>query len=313
MDARLVPLALVLLGYVGCAENNESGMMPGEPAETTVVPAAPGAMARRIDSATHEFSRNPQGGAPETSDVSPAMPRKIIYTAELEVVVEDLGTSEAELTKLVRQYGGYLAESSVAGTAGSHRSGRWKVRVPVERFDTFVDAVAHLGELQKRATGSQDATEEFYDLEARLKNKHVEEDRLIKHLEETAGELKEILEVERELSRVREEIERMEGRRRLLENLAALTTVTINLFERNDYIPPIAPTFGQQIARTFNGSVEALVSLGKAFVLLAVALAPWLPLLLLLAGAIWVFVRVLVRLANASRPRAGDLPPVRID
>ena len=85
---------------------------------------------------------------------------------------------------------------------------------------------------QKNTTDSQDVTEEYYDVEARIKNKRVEEERLLKHLEQSTGKLEDILKVEKEISRVRGEIERQQGRLQYLDKLSALTTVTITLHER---------------------------------------------------------------------------------
>ena len=76
----------------------------------------------------------------------------------------------------------------------------------------------------------------------------------------------------------------MQGRIRYLGNLSALSTVTITATEIHNYTPPVHPTFADQIARTFNESLDDLIDFGKAVVLFAVALAPWLPLILV-AGA----------------------------
>ena len=84
-------------------------------------------------------------------------------------------------------------------------------------------------------------SEEYFDLDARQAAKKVEETRLLKHLADSTGKLDEILAVERELSRVRSEIERMQGRLRALSNLTTLATVTINVSEIKDYVPPRAP------------------------------------------------------------------------
>ena len=97
---------------------------------------------------------------------------------------------------------------------------------------------------------------EYYDLEARIKNKQQEETRLLKHLADSTGKLEDILAVERELTRVRGEIEQMQGRIRYLGNLSALSTVTLNVTEVRNYTPPVHPTFGNaDRARTFNDSL----------------------------------------------------------
>ena len=105
--------------------------------------------------------------------------------------------------------------------------------------------------------GSQDVTEEYVDLEARIRNKREEEKRLLKHLADSTGKLEDILAVEKELSRVRGEAEQMEGRLRFLADRAELSTVTIEASEWKDFKPPVAATFRTQVGRTFFLSVEA--------------------------------------------------------
>jgi hypothetical protein len=174
-----------------------------------------------------------------------------------------------------------VADSDRSGSAGTNRHGTWKVRIPVENYDAFLKDSVALGELVSVKADSQDVSEEFYDLEARERAKKVEEDRLLKHLTDSTGKLDEILTVERELSRVRSEIERMQGRLRVLGNLTSLATVTVTAREIKGYIPPQAPTLATKISRTFYESLESLQRLGETVLLAAVALAPWLPLILL--------------------------------
>jgi hypothetical protein len=232
-------------------------------------------------------------GAPAAAPAIPpaAMPRKIIYTTEIDLVAETLAGAERELGRLVKQAGGYLAETEISGSPGSPRQGRWRARVPVGRFDTFVAAVTRLGELQNIHTNSQDVSEEYYDLEARLANKRVEEQRLLKHLTHSTARLEEILAVERELSRVRGEIEQMEGRRKMLASVADLATVTITVHEVKDYAPPKAAGLGAQVGRTFHESVSLLGEFLKGLVLCAVGLAPWALVTALVALPLWLFLR----------------------
>ena len=154
-----------------------------------------------------------------------------------------------------------------------------------------MDAVKKLGELQRIHQDSQDVTEEFYDVRARLANKRVEEARLIAHLKQSTSKLTDILAVERELSRVREEIERMEGRLRVLTDQTDLTTVTVSIQEVQRYIPAERTAFGAMIGRTFRGSLNRMGDLARAIVLAIVALAPWLLVGLLLGYPLWLLLR----------------------
>lgn len=273
-----VCLVLGLLAAAGCGEK-PAGLITrlSDEAPASAAAPPPSRIAGVMSPATKQDSADSAPAANQDKNFV----RKIIYTAEIDLIVESLEKAERELNRLVAGDKGYVSEMNIQGQPGSSRTGTWKLRVPVDRFDGFLEAAAGLGELENRRINSQEVTEEFYDLEARIKNKKVEEARLLKHLEESTAKLKDTLEVEKEVSRVREEIERMEGRIRLLANLTSLTTVTIVLHERLNYVPPQAPSFTTTIARTFAASVQTLTNTGKAVVLFVVAIGPWLPFLLL--------------------------------
>jgi hypothetical protein len=237
-----------------------------------------------------EAPQQPAGGQGKRAGALPVA-RKIIYTGDIEVIVEDFGKAAAAIEKLVRDNKGYLAHSDISNSPGAPRSGTWRARVPVDRFDAFRDAVAGLGEVQKNVTDSQDVTDEFYDLQARIKNKQKEEARLNDILQKATGKLEDVLKVEEVLSRVRGEIEQLQGQAQRLANLTALTTITITLHERRSYVPPEAPGLGTTLGRTFSGSVDALASLGRGLLVLVVALAPWLPVAALIALPCWLLLR----------------------
>src|SRR5262249_9770143 len=240
--------------------------------------------------------------------------RKIIYNADVQLVVEDLPNAEDSLKQLLRKYDGFIAQSELTGSAGARRSGHWRLRIPVEGFDEFLSELVKLGVPERNKTDSQDVTDQFYDLEARVKNRKSEEESLRKLLEQTTGKMEDILAVRRELNQVRGDIDQKEGQLRRLANLSSLTTVNVTLKEEKDYAPPQSPTFASNIAGTFAGSVDALQSLGKALVLFVVALAPGLPLLLLIAIPAWLLLRrrrplLAQRVAGSAAP-ASAAPPV---
>lgn len=269
----LVLLALVL----GCGVQSarESARTSTESAPYGATTDSPGSSLNLSTRAVGAQAEKQDSAVPSAQRLQ----RKIIYTADVDLVVDDFSDVSARVEELVRQNDGYIASSNLGGSAGDRRSGTWKVRVPVERFDAFLDAARTLGEVRRIGTNSQDVSEEFYDVEARIRNRKREEEQLLKLLAERTGELDDVLAVERELSRVREEVERLEGRLRVLQDLTALTTVTLTVEEVKNYVPAEAATLGTRVQRTFGSSLESLRTTGESLLILAVALSPWLVVL----------------------------------
>lgn len=245
-------------------------------------------------------------GAPA---VSPVVPRKIIYNAVMDLVAEDVGKAEQELRRLVKQENGYIAKSDLQGATGSQRRGYWIIRIPVAHFDAFREALLKLGEVQKDSIDSQDVTDQFYDLEARIRTNKAEEESLRKMLAEASAQ-PQVLALRQELNRLRTELEVQQGQLNRLDKLSAMATFTITIQERRGYVPAEAPTFGTRLGRTFGDSFAALRGFGEGLTLVVVALGPWLPVAMVVGVPLWVLVRrVRQRLPLPAVP-AAVTPPV---
>jgi hypothetical protein len=201
--------------------------------------------------------------------------RRIIYEAQVSLVVKKMAETEAEIARLLKQFNGYVADASVDRRQGHELTGRWKVRVPAPQFDAFLEEVSKLGIAENRQQTAQDVTEEFVDLEAQITNKKRLEERIVALLQDASGKIKDVIEVERELARVRGEIEQMEGKLRYLTNRTDLTTVSITAREEENYVPPAAPTFVNRITQAWSSSLTALQTFGEKLVVATVAAAPW--------------------------------------
>lgn len=217
--------------------------------------------------------------------------RKIIYTASLSIVVEEFSGVEQAISQLVKQHGGFISSANLSLNQGSERSGLWTVRVPVASYEAFLDSTGDLGVPERREQHGQDVTAEYVDLEARIRSKKKLEERILELLADNKGEIKDVIEVERELSRVRTEVEKMEGRMRYLADRTELTTVTLNIREEKNYVPPQAPGLGSQIASTWGSSIGAIVSVGQGLLLTVVACVPWLVLVAAVVAPVWMWRR----------------------
>ncbi|MBX3415411.1 MAG: DUF4349 domain-containing protein [Pirellulales bacterium] len=268
----LRPIGFLCLLITGCgtAENAQDFLEMAASAPLASRGAAP-TSAPALEPAVLAKGVPAEGAA----TVPPGFNRKIIYSADVELVVEDFSGLPDEVVALVKKFNGYIADSTLSGTAGSNRSATWRIRIPVAKFEEFVGATKGLGELVRAGTNSQDVSEEYYDVEARIRNKTKEEERLLKLLEERPGKLEEVIAIERELSRVREELERMQGRMRVLADLTSLTTVNLTINEIRDYQPPQAPSFVTRARRAFEGSLAGIQSTAESLTLALVSFLPW--------------------------------------
>jgi Domain of unknown function (DUF4349) len=233
-------------------------------------------------------------------------PRKIIYTASIDLLVDDIDQTDKDIRQLVgEQQGAYVAKAEVRGSPGARRTGSLTVRVPVGQFEAFRQALAKLGEVQRETLDSQDVTDQFYDLDARIKNNVAEEESLRKLLDKAAaGKLEDYLAVRDKLRQVTAELDVQKGQLQRLDKLSALATVTIALNERKSYVRPETPAFGTRIGRTFGGSIESLVDFGQGLVLVLVALVPWLPVIVVVVAPAWMWLR---RRRRRAVPVVGDV------
>ncbi|MBN2295130.1 MAG: DUF4349 domain-containing protein [Pirellulales bacterium] len=195
------------------------------------------------------------------------------------------------LLKIAGQYSGYIAGSNISGSPGSRRSGSWEIRIPVEHYHKCLEALRGLGELRSESSNSKDISEEYYDLNSRIRNKQKEEERLLKLLEDATGKLQEILTIERELSRVRGEIKRMQGRFRVINDLTAMTTVNLSVEEIKYYDPPKIQGYSARVSMAFQNSLHNVKSFAESLSIAAAALAPWAVVFLPPAVVVWIVVR----------------------
>lgn len=228
--------------------------------------------------------------------------RRIIYEARLSLIVEQFDGVPQRIAALAAEHGGYVSRADVHGAAGSPRSGEWTVRVEAARYAPFLEEASRLGELESRHEDSQEVTEEFYDLEARIRSKQQEEARLLVHLDQTTSKLEDILTVEKELLRVREELERLQGRVRLLTDRSEMSTVSLTVREVQGYVPAESPTFATRLGRTWDETLTGLLTAGQGIVLFGVAAVPWLLILAVPALLAWRVLRRMTRRRPAAQP-----------
>ncbi len=204
--------------------------------------------------------------------------RKLIRTGRLSGTVDDYDPFRAELDTWMSAHGGYVADATLNHNAGRVGWGTLQLRVPSDHLDDLLAWTEGKVEVGSLSIDSQDVTEQWTDIDARLNNMKRTETRLAHLLEFETSNLTDVLSVERELARVRGDIESLEGRLRVLNDQISLASLTLDIQVRTAYEPALKMTFGDQISSTFGGSIAAMETFARGAILVVVALSPWLAL-----------------------------------
>ena len=271
----------------------------GEAADNTASSAAPEAPA--------EGARGETGSLDEGAVAQP-LPEEsmIIYTGDISIVVADTEAAATDIEALATGMGGRVVSSSFYQSGQGALAGSITIRVPVERFDEAMNRIQEMAvEVRRADRSSEDVTEEYVDLQARLENLEATADRVRSFLDQ-AGTVEEALAVNQELSRLEEEIEAYKGRIQFLENRADFSTITVNLTP-DELAQPIE-VGGWRLGGAAREAVEALLGalqgVARILVWIVVFLLP-LAIIILLPLAIIIRL-VLRRMGRRSQREVTD-------
>lgn len=185
---------------------------------------------------------------------STTIQRKLIKRGDVSFETNDLSKTKQSISEGVKKYNGYIANENEYKSS-NRISNAVTVRIPSKHFDSFLaDISADVTKFDSKNISVSDVTEEFLDVQARLKVKKALEERYSELLKK-AKSVKEILEVERELTNVRSDIESMEGRLKYLQNQVSFSTLTIN-FYKVQIVRSSEDNFWRRLAQAFNNGIS---------------------------------------------------------
>ncbi len=222
--------------------------------------------------------------------------RMIIRRASLDLIVRDTRQALGEIEKLAKEMGGYVTSLNTYQYERGETASV-TLRVPAERLDAALERLRGLATtVRQESVSGGDITEEFVDLEARLRHLEAKEKQLLEFLDR-AEDTEAVLAVYEHLSQTQAEIEQVKGRMRFLENQVALATITVNLTP--DVMAQPLETTGWNIPQTVRKAVQALLRvlqfLVRAFIYLVILVLPVLLFLALFAAGVYFLIRALVR------------------
>lgn len=285
---------LAVVAVFACTRGQESGNMARDEVQVTGAPAASPdvgfaggrAMAPMAAKVAAEAATEPAQSQQLPSVQDSVAPNMLIRSGNVSIEVDSLEIAIASVRALATKLGGYVGNISMTTGAYEVRSATLELRIPATRFDEAVNTLGPIGRVEFSNSTAQDVGEEFVDVNARVANSKRLEERLVSLLATRTGKLEDVLAVERELARVREEIERYEGRIRFLKTRVATSTLSVTVHEKAPLVSSnpgtnvIAEAF-RDMWRNFVRFIATIIS----------SLGVVIPLLVIATGIVWWFRR----------------------
>jgi hypothetical protein len=299
-----VVLMLVLALVFSCSGKKEA---PGEFFKTGDAPDS--TLMTMSEEAAPALAPPPPSPAGDTTGTTPVpaptvKKRKIIKTAEITIEVKDFADSMVRIKEIVREVAPNEDDGSIFGTTESKSesgktSGTVVIRINPDRFDLLIDKLVTVGDVQYQRISGEDVTKEYYDLQARLSSKKEMEKRLIQLLATRTNSVADLLEVERELGRVREEIESIQGTIRYYDDLVGMSTVNLTITEPESVVAGAGGFWGP-IKQAVMDSFEVFGKSIAALIIFVMGVLPWA----VVAFIVFLIVRRIVRKRRAGAEQA---------
>ena len=237
--------------------------------------------------------------------VEAAVDRKIIRDANLTIEVASTTEAQQRVTSIAETLGGFVVTSEARQRQDSEPAKRTLdiklvIRVPSGQFNAALEQIEKLAtNLPERNVTGQDVTEEFIDLDARLKTQKALELQFLDIMKQ-AKKVNDALEVQSQIAGVRTEIEKLEGRRRFLESKSSLSTITVNIHTPTPIVVT-ASGFTYTIREALSDSIDVATGIVLFFIRFAIVMTPVFVLLILPAGLIALYFRRRVRRIRLAR------------
>lgn len=206
----------------------------------------------------------------------------VVRNAGITLTTSDFESARASLDDIVRHQHGYLGELNLSTPSGSGRSFNATVRVPADQLDATLVELRKLGRVESESQSAQEVTAQYVDLEARLTNARNTESRLSDLLRERTGKLSDVLAFEKEIDRVRGEIESMEAERKSVAHQVDFASIAVNVSEVYRAQLQLAPV--STPSRIRNAAVEGYRTLVDGVVAVILFVFSYGPSVLLWVG-----------------------------
>jgi hypothetical protein len=226
----------------------------------------------------------------DSAGAAQAYMRKVIQNAEMTIETDKPSDGQQKIGVIAEKHGGFvvISESKHNDAASQNVAStvvNVVVRVPSQKFQAALDEVRGVGGriLHEKSSG-QDVTEEYIDLEARIRTKRALEAQFLEIMKQ-ARKISDAMEVQTQLAEVRTEIERLEGRRRFLENQSSLSTINVTLHTPTPVVAAATRGFVYDLKGAFGDGMDMGAGIFLGIIQFVIVM---IPVTLFILGPAWL-------------------------
>ncbi|MEM1253719.1 MAG: DUF4349 domain-containing protein [Cyanobacteria bacterium P01_H01_bin.21] len=270
---------VVIASLTSCAAATEMGVQSQAPAESTAVADSANILA---DSAEAEADTSSPSEPPANPAVTDSQPQ-LIKRAQLRLVVDSIEDGLKQTSQIIRTHQGDILDLQDNQIEAVQRTAYLRIRVPQANLDPLLAALGELGTVQQQGLSAEDVSTQIVDAQARLRNLRKSEESLLTIMERS-GEISHVLEVSRELSRIREQIEQIDARVQNLQTQVRYSTVDLTLAAAVAS-QPIGRPLGETIGATWQDATQSVGDLTVGLMQVGLWLLAYSPYLLVVTIA----------------------------
>jgi Domain of unknown function (DUF4349) len=306
---------LLPLSCLGLAASLSLASCGPNPTGKSISGGAPAAMEMAKDSApmaapadNQQLAKSEAGTSTPTPEGLPNAP-KLIKKAALTLIVKSTAEATKTASTLVQEQQGYLIDfqDNRSQVENGQQRVSMQIRLPQERLDSTLAKLSQLGIVKSQSLTAEDVSEQLVDVEARLRNLRKQEELVLKIMERS-GSVGEILNVARELSNIRESIERIDAQLKNLKTQVAYSTIYLNLEAPVANAPEFQRPVSLEFKETWEDATEGVGDLTVGLLKFGIWLLTFSPYLALIIGGIYGFRRLKKRPAAATTNKSAIEP-----
>lgn len=307
ITAFIILALIVSFTFVGCGSKSDGYYEDNSTMESKMDMADDGfggEFAQSMDS--EESINNPNSDESVENTVNTG--RKIIKNYYVRLETKEFEEANSKILSKTSAAGGYVQSSHVSGTRilegydDEKRNASYTLRIPKEKSDSFINELGNIGNIQNKTQNAEEITDQYFDSEAHLKALKIQEERLLELLKKS-GELSDILQIEKELSNVRYQIESFTGTLRKWDNLIDYSTISIDVVEVTELSVESPTDFINQIKQGFIKSLNTLYKLIRYLIIAFVVMIPYIIVFLLIA---LIFSKIRKRYKNIKENKENN-------